>query len=228
MVSLEEARYWEMRLQTGLDADYDMWLDKRLVEEDPLSELVTDLAFCRSNRAETLHYLHEYTVDKSIDEDTLFTLVWQYLHDLYVEGQMENGALINAMYALAEASGNIHEEPWHSMDAIGILYEEAEDGYLDKAAVHRAIEEYLLNRQPLPFDELYISGTAKDPCANVAATWLVVGIAGVFIGCVPAITGLIFNLLSLKPWDMVCTLGGLAACLPLFILAIILGIKAKR
>ena len=153
-VSFEEARYWEMLLQEGLDEDYDAWLDKRLEEEEPLSDLVTELAFCRSDRVETLHCLHEYTVDQALNDEVLFTLVWQYLHDLYVSGRMERAALVNNMYALAEASGNIHEEPWQSMDMLGLLYDDVEEGIVTVESADRAFEAFIMERKPVTWEQI--------------------------------------------------------------------------
>ena len=210
-VSFEEARYWEMLLQVGLDEDYDAWLDRRLEEEEPLSDLVTELAFCRSDRVETLHCLHEHTNHRFVDEEKLFTLVWQYLHDLYVSGRMERAALVNNMYALAEASGNIHEEPWLSMDVLGLLYDEAKDGYVTVESVDRAFEAFIMERKPVTWEQIEQQTppgrprvwTRQNAIFLVGVVFIITGLIGLVIA----------RLLGSDTGCLVCSLSMLAISL---------------
>ena len=46
----EEAFYYEILLTLGYSSEYDEWLNTYLKTEDPLSDIVLDLAWCGADK----------------------------------------------------------------------------------------------------------------------------------------------------------------------------------
>ena len=64
----ERAQYHLLMLRMGEYDEYDRELDRLLLEQDPLSPLVLELAFCISDREQTISVLRNFLLDHPADE----------------------------------------------------------------------------------------------------------------------------------------------------------------
>ena len=67
----EQTMYHMLMLKLGRTEEYDRELDRLLEEQDPLSPLVLELAFCMSDRRETISVLHNFLLDHPADQQIL-------------------------------------------------------------------------------------------------------------------------------------------------------------
>lgn len=67
----EQAQYYLLMLRLGEYDAYDRELDRILEEEDVLSDLVLELAFCMSDRGKTISVLHNYLLTHPADKQGL-------------------------------------------------------------------------------------------------------------------------------------------------------------
>ena len=64
----EDAFYHKLMLMTGLDDGYDEWLNYYLESENPLSNIVLELACCGSDINKTISVLHNFCMEQPFDE----------------------------------------------------------------------------------------------------------------------------------------------------------------
>ena len=81
----EQAQYFLLMLRMGEYDAYDEFLDQLLVEQDPLSPLVLELAFCMSDRRETISVLHNFLLDHPAEETQLMESQLAYVRKKYSE-----------------------------------------------------------------------------------------------------------------------------------------------
>ena len=106
-MKLDDAYYHLLLLKSGLDDSYDKWLDGYLEAEDPLSEIVLNLALCGSKVNETISCLNAYCGWKpTVDERGICDRLRNYLKDAYHSGRMSQREVVNAMYRIASAHGD--------------------------------------------------------------------------------------------------------------------------
>ena len=106
----DEAQYYLLMLRLGEYAEYDKALDRLLLEQDPLSPLVLELAFCMSDRRQTISILHNFLLDHPADEEQLMNQQLDWVREQYREKAM------TAIQAAAYLSRAYHTksgtEPW--------------------------------------------------------------------------------------------------------------------
>ena len=97
-MKLDDAYYHLLLLQSGLDDGYDAWLDGYLEEEDPLSDIVLNLASCGSNTNETISCLNAYCgLKPAVDERVICDRLRNFLKDAYHTGRMTRREVADAM-----------------------------------------------------------------------------------------------------------------------------------
>ena len=79
----EQAQYYLLMLRMGEYDEYDAALDRLLEEQDPLSPLVLELAFCMSDRRETISVLHNFLLDHPADEAQLMNQQLDWVRKQY-------------------------------------------------------------------------------------------------------------------------------------------------
>ena len=84
----DEAQYYLLMLRLGEYATYDQALDRLLLEQDPLSPLVLELACCMSDRRETISVLHNFLLDHPADERKLMESQLEWVRSQYREKAM--------------------------------------------------------------------------------------------------------------------------------------------
>lgn len=129
MYPAHEIAYLKILLILGYPEPLDKWLDERLQAENPLSELVLSLSFCRSNRKKSLSALNEYLSDKEIDEEKLAAKFCNLILAAYEKDEKKLEELLNFMYAVSIHVPTPYKACWFAFGCLGEYYEEIRTGY---------------------------------------------------------------------------------------------------
>ena len=106
-MKLDDAYYHLLLMRAGLDDGYDTWLDGYLEAEDPLSDIVLNLASCGSNMNEAISCLNAHCgLKPAVDERKICDRLRNFLKDGYHSGRMSQREVVNAMYRIASAHGD--------------------------------------------------------------------------------------------------------------------------
>ena len=146
-MKLDDAYYHLLLLQSGLDDGYDTWLDGYLEEEDPLSDIVLNLASCGSNVNETISCLNAYCGPKPyVNERQLCDRLRNYMKDAYQSGQMSQREVVDAMHRIAMAHGapwdveaDIWDEFYYMEDRLDLV----DDGFASREVFDSAFQAFL-------------------------------------------------------------------------------------
>ena len=84
----EDAFYHKLMLMTGLDDGYDEWLNYYLESENPLSNIVLELACCGSDVNKTISVLHRFCAEHPFDEAAVRNRVRVYFKNAYHTNKM--------------------------------------------------------------------------------------------------------------------------------------------
>lgn len=149
-MTYEHAMYHKLMLEAGLRDKYDRALDALLEDEEPLSELVLELAFCTADIKKTIAVLDDFlwTADrKKIDSEAVFQLVCHDLYELRLDENISLRELTGLMYFIgcrAFCVGWENAELWYDMSVqSGFLWEDVVDGYLLEEEYEQNLMEFL-------------------------------------------------------------------------------------
>ena len=143
----EQAQYYLLMLRMGEYDEYDVALDRLLVEQDPLSPLVLELAFCMSDRRETISVLHNFLLDHPADEEQLMESQLAYVRKKYSEKAMTALQAADYLYGLIVANG--WNEPWFNLWQYCDVCELYEDGFISQTVFEQCFEAALLRGENL-------------------------------------------------------------------------------
>lgn len=126
-MTYEDACYHKLLLQLGFDDGYDAWLNTYLNEEDPLSDIVLDLAWCGSDRKRTVSVLYNFCLGQVINEYEICERMRLFLKEEYLSGRMDKYAILNTMHALLQMleTPYLPDSPWFSMYVLKMYYDES-------------------------------------------------------------------------------------------------------
>lgn len=142
----EYAVFFKLLLLCGYKDDMEQYLDTALVEQNPLSDIVLELSSTGLDDKKRLSMLNEYirqVQDSDLDYETVFKLVMAFLKRKYVEGAMSIKDMTGLMERIAVYTERYQDEPWQTMYVLGILFDEAEEGYIDKADYQRTFDAFV-------------------------------------------------------------------------------------
>lgn len=145
-MTYEYAVYFQLLLLCGYKDDMEQFLDAALEEQDPLSDIVLELVSTGSDDKKTLSILNEYTLqvqDSDINYAVVFKLVMAFLKRRYVEDAISIQDITGLMERIAVYTGRYLYEPWKTMYLLGLLFDEAEVGYIDKADYRRKFDAFI-------------------------------------------------------------------------------------
>lgn len=146
-MNLDDAYYHLLLLESGLDDGYDDWLDGYLAAEDPLSDIVLDLALCGSDLNRTISCLWGYCgCWPEVDERLLCERLRNYLKQMYHSGKMDKRAVVDAMHRIASAHGDPGDfdfDLWGDLYYMDDHYSLAADGIISWEVFDRAFEAFL-------------------------------------------------------------------------------------
>lgn len=140
----EQAMYHKLMLPLGLDDEYDRELDRLLEEQDPLSPLVLELAFCQSDRRETISVLHNFLLDHPADEARVCDRILADMTRRYLGKTMPPERIANLLYQISLQEGRYLDEPWDRLYDFTWDLEMYEDGWITREDWLTGFEEQLL------------------------------------------------------------------------------------
>ena len=143
----EQAQYFLLMLRMGEYEEYDAFLDRLLLEQDPLSPLVLELAFCMSDRRETISVLHNFLLDHPADEVQLMEHQLAYVRKKYSEKAMTAVQAADYLYGLIVA--NDWNEPWFDLWQYCDVCELYDDGIISQTVFEQCFEAALLRGEDL-------------------------------------------------------------------------------
>lgn len=150
----EDAFYHKIMLMSGLDDGYDEWLNHYLNFENPLSNIVLELACCGSDDNKTISTLHNYCTEQLFDEAAVCDRVRLFYQKAYYSKKMSKEEIISSMYRLANNVGDpgdadFDEHLWGNMYYFGHYHDLAKDGIISFEDFDFAFFSYLDNGIPV-------------------------------------------------------------------------------
>lgn len=143
----EQAQYYLLMLRLGEYEAYDRELDRILEEEDTLSGLVLELAFCMSDREKTISVLHNYLLDHPADEQGLMERQLDWVREQYRDKTMSAVQAAEYLWKLTRIYG--WEEPWFGLYIYIDDYELYEEGLISLSVFEQCFEARLLRGEML-------------------------------------------------------------------------------
>jgi len=129
----EEAFYYEILLTLGYSPEYDEWLNTYLKTEDPLSDIVLDLAWCGSDKEKAISILRKYRMEESVDEENVCNRIRLFLKNAYHTKRLNKEQVATAMYAVAShigGSGDFDTKVWGDMFCFDEYYSMAKESII--------------------------------------------------------------------------------------------------
>ena len=143
----EQAQYYLLMLRMGEYDEYDAFLDQLLLEQDPLSPLVLELAFCMSDRRETISVLHNFLLDHPADEAQLMESQLEWVRKQYQEKAMT--AMQAAEYLSRVYHAKSGTDPWWELWPYLDDYDLYTDGTISQEVFETCFESILLRGERL-------------------------------------------------------------------------------
>ena len=148
----EDAFYHKIMLMTGLDDGYDEWLNYYLDSENPLSNIVLELACCGSDINKTISVLHNFCMEQPFDEAVVCDRLRVYFKDAYYTNRMSKEEISSTMYRLASNVGDPGDfgfHLWMDMYYLDTYCSLAKDGIISWENFDFAFFSYLDNGIPV-------------------------------------------------------------------------------
>ena len=146
-MTFEYAAYLKILLLCGYTAAVKEYIDKALIEQDPLSDIILELSAVSGNDKVMLSVINEYlrkVDDTDIDYNkTVFNLVLSFLQTKYIEESMPMAEITALMRKIAFYTEHHFDEPWQTMYFMGDILDEVESGYLDKKDFERKFDAFI-------------------------------------------------------------------------------------
>ena len=146
-MKLDDAYYHLLLMRAGLDDGYDAWLDGYLEAEDPLSDIVLNLASCGSNMNETISCLNAYCGEKTaVDESQLCDRLRIFLKNAYHGGRMSQREVVDVMHRIASANGDpwgAEADLWDEFYYMEDRLDQVDDGIASREVFDEAFDKFL-------------------------------------------------------------------------------------
>ena len=146
-MTYEYAVYFKLLLLCGYNDELAQYVDVALAEQDPLSDIILELATTGPDDKKILAVLNEYLLqvkDSDIDYDNaVFDLILSFLKRKYIEDAMPMGNITRLMYRLSLHTNRYLDEPWYTMYRMDDLFDDAEIGYISKADYQRTFDAFI-------------------------------------------------------------------------------------
>lgn len=142
----EEAYYYNILLMSGLNDEFDNWLNQRLEEQDPLSDMVLQLVSCGSDVNKTISCLHDYCRGQDIDEKTVCEKLRLFLKNAYHCGRFNKEQVVFYMSRFCVNHGDVSNydmKTWGCMFYMGDYYAFAKEGLITWERFDSAFLSYL-------------------------------------------------------------------------------------
>lgn len=196
-MTFEEAKFFLLMLQSNFDNIFDEWLEKELLTQERLSDLVLELSLCSSDKNKTISVLNNYCSDKDIDMNLVFDLVWKELHNVYVNNLLSQEKLIDRMYMIYRAMDyNDIDCYWQTFDIIFECADLTKDGTITQESFDKMYYEFLMNKSPAIDNDPFTTSVDKKKTKSKNYRKLLVVLLIIFTLIVIGFSYLFFNGLS--------------------------------
>lgn len=168
----EDAYYYKNLLMLGFSDEYTEWLNHRLETEDPLSDIVLELAYCSSDVKHAVSLLHMYCEEQQFDVALVADRLRVFFQGAYYSNKMSKEEVVTTMFRLARNVGfpcnydlNIHYDLniWANMYQFYDYYSLAKDAIISWESFDFAFFSYLDHGAPFDIDLLWEKNTKKKP-----------------------------------------------------------------
>lgn len=142
----EDAYYYKTLLMSGFSEEYDAWLDSYLEAEDPLSDIVLELALCGSDVSKTISCLHNYCLEQDFDARIVCSRLRLFLKEAHHTKRLSKKEIAYYMYRFSSNHGDpgdFDAELWGDMFYIDYYHSLAEDGIIPWENFDRFFYAYL-------------------------------------------------------------------------------------
>ena len=155
----EDAVYHKLLIMSCLDDGYDEWLNRYLAAEDPLSDIVLELAYCGSDRNKTISVLHHFCVEGQYDMAAVGDRIRRFFRRTYDTKELSKEEILAAMQRIVANAGNQNDlyclPVWASMDILADYYQLAKQGIISWERFDFAFFSYLNNGTPVDSDLIW-------------------------------------------------------------------------
>ncbi|MBQ8147045.1 MAG: hypothetical protein IJ039_09695 [Clostridia bacterium] len=153
-MKIEKAYYFLILLTVGIKDDYEKWLTERLEKENPLSDIVLELAFCTSDISKAISVLHNYIIDstEALDQTVVCDMLRLFLKEKYQSGKMNKKEITSLMYRFACIHENYESfggSIWNSLYFFDDYYSLAESGNVFWESFDNDLLSYLNDGTPI-------------------------------------------------------------------------------
>lgn len=149
-MTYEYAVYFKLLLLCGYQEELQQYIDKALIEQNPVSDIILTLSTAGDNKKIILSVLNEYLFqvkDADIDYNGIvFNLVMSFLQTKYRDNLLPIKSIAELMYRFALYTERYIDEPWSTMYCLSNLFDEAEAGYIDKDDFMLKFEAFINNK----------------------------------------------------------------------------------
>lgn len=150
-MTIEQAFYFKIMLICGYSDELFEYIENTLNEQASYEEVIVDLAFCGYNEKQMLSVLESYIRQKKekVDFDVIVDSIFSFLQNKYLDSETSVEALVKLMYRIGQLSDLNEErtEPWFTMMIFDELYEDAEEGYIDKDGYLAYLKSFIFERK---------------------------------------------------------------------------------
>ena len=168
LLSYEDACFYKLLLQCGFKEEVLKWIDDIAYNNETLEGIYLDLVCAKDNINELISCLHNYIVDKQIDEKKLCNKLREFVKDEYKDGKLSLKEVSECLYGFAVAMERTFENDWLSFSIIGEYYDLAVDGIINGPKFQLFVEKYLETGEDINSDLLWKNTkiTIKDIIKN--------------------------------------------------------------
>lgn len=150
-MTVEQAFYFKIMLICGYSDELFEYIENTLNEQTSYEEVIVDLAFCGYNEKQMLSVLESYIRQKKekVDYDVIVDSIFSFLQNKYLDSETSVEDLVKLMYRIGQLSDSNEErtEPWFTMMIFDELYEDAEEGYIDKDGYLAYLKSFIFERK---------------------------------------------------------------------------------
>ena len=156
----EDAFYHKLLLMSGLDDGYDKWLNHYLESENPLSNIVLELACCGSDINRTISVLHNFCAEQPFDETAVCHRIRLFYKNAYYSNRMSKEEIVSSMYHLVNNIGDpgdadLDVHLWGDMYYLDDYHNLATDGLISMENFDFAFFSYLNNGIPVDSNRIW-------------------------------------------------------------------------
>ena len=131
-MTLERAVFFRRLLSVGQTDTYVKSIEQALEQEESLSDLLLELAFCLSDIDKTISLLDHYISEREADEFVLYKMLLSEFRLLYSSGVLSLQKTAESLLYIHESNYLHCSKAWRDITHLSYVYDEVKDGYWDE------------------------------------------------------------------------------------------------